>query len=145
MTEREIEAYCINNGIPFKRQVVGGVETLRVMETTQLPMPMREACDERGFVKADPIQAPAEVEEVKPSPLRGKLPADFPGHAALEAEGLTTYAKVRKRLSDLTSIPGIGEATAEKITAAMGESSADEEEQEQTNEDARSSEETSGS
>lgn len=52
------------------------------------------------------------------TPPRGKLPADFPGHAALEAAGITTYGQLRK-VSDLTTITGIGEATASKIEEAM--------------------------
>jgi hypothetical protein len=54
--------------------------------------------------------------------LRGKLPEDFPGHAALEAEGVTTYAQVRKRIKEgtLKGIPGIGDATAAKIEEAAG-------------------------
>jgi hypothetical protein len=59
----------------------------------------------------------------EPVSLKGKLPEDFPGHAALEAEGVTTYAKVRKQLDTLEEIPGIGEATAAKIREAMNESS----------------------
>lgn len=53
-------------------------------------------------------------------PKTGKLPEDFPGHAALEAAGITTYAKARA-VSDLTTIPGIGEATAAAITEALKE------------------------
>lgn len=66
------------------------------------------------------------------TPLKGKLPEDFPGHSALEAEGLTTYAKVRKRIEagTLTEVAGIGDATAEKIQEAMNESSPEEEEAE---------------
>lgn len=49
------------------------------------------------------------------------LPDDFPGRAALEEAGEATPAKVRKRVADntLTEIPGIGEATAEKIKEAF--------------------------
>lgn len=50
-----------------------------------------------------------------------KLPDDFPGLASLQEAGEGTPAKVRKRIADntLTEIPGIGEATAEKITEAF--------------------------
>ena len=61
---------------------------------------------------------------------KGKLPEDFPGYAALEAEGITTYAKVRKQLDALEEVPGIGRSTAEKIRAEMTASSAEEEESE---------------
>jgi hypothetical protein len=83
------------------------------------------AFEKAGYVKGvlPPNLVPAKA-------LKGKLPEDFPGLSALEAEGLTTYAKVRKRLDDLTTVSGIGEATAEKIRAAMNESSEAEEEQE---------------
>lgn len=78
------------------------------------------------------IEAQAEPVEtaVASAPLRGKLAEDFPGHAALEAAGLTSYAKVRKQLDSLEEVEGIGPATADKIREAMGESSADEEEPE---------------
>lgn len=55
--------------------------------------------------------------------LRGKLPDGFPGKAALDAAGHTTYAKVR-RLRDagkLTSVAGIGDSTAAQIDEALKE------------------------
>jgi hypothetical protein len=125
MTQRELETYCKENGIPC--HMVG--EKLRVMDLTQMPDHMRARFDDRGFYVEIATEVTEKEQPVGPQ-LRGKLPEDFPGHAALEAEGITTYAKVRKRLADLTDIPGIGDATAEKISAAMGESSEDEEEQE---------------
>lgn len=50
-----------------------------------------------------------------------KLPETFPGFAALDAAGEATEAKVRHRIDNdtLTEIPGIGEATAEKIKERM--------------------------
>ena len=118
MTEKEIETYCANNGIPTQRRTMGGVERFRVMDTTQLPMAMREACDERGFFTGS-LETAGAMEEVElsPGPV-DELPADFPGHAALDAAGLTTLTQVRE-IEDLTSIAGIGEATAEKITEAL--------------------------
>lgn len=76
--------------------------------------------------------AEAEAATKPATPLKGKLPEDFPGHSALDAEGLTSYAKVRKRIDagTLTDVPGIGDATAEKIQEAMNESSPEEEEAE---------------
>lgn len=44
--EEQIKAFCQANGVPFE---VRG-ERFRVMDVTQLPMAMRETCDERGFV-----------------------------------------------------------------------------------------------
>lgn len=78
------------------------------------------------------LQKPAAAEMAAPT-LKGKLPDDFPGFTALEAAGLTTYAKVRKELEaekPFGEVDGIGPATAEKIRAAMSESSEDEEEPE---------------
>jgi hypothetical protein len=56
-----------------------------------------------------------------PAP-RGALPEDFPGHLALAAEGITTYGQLRKH-KDLTKVPGIGQATAMKISEALAASS----------------------
>lgn len=127
MDRKDLEVYCKENGIPCDN--VG--DKMRVMDLSRMPDVMRAHFDERGFLRAEqsetpPLQSGAEP----PKPLKGKLPADFPGHAALEAAGVTTYAKLRKRLGDLTEIAGIGEATAEKITTEMGASSEEEEEQE---------------
>jgi hypothetical protein len=75
-------------------------------------------------------EAGTETTDETGTQLKGKLPEDFPGYGALEEAGLTTYAKVRKSLSSLEEVPGIGPATAEKIREAMGESSESEEESE---------------
>lgn len=77
-------------------------------------------------VKTEPSTEP----EIEQKPLKGKLPEDFPGYTALEAAGLTSYAKARKRLDALEEIDGIGPATAVKIREAMRESSEAEEEPE---------------
>jgi hypothetical protein len=55
------------------------------------------------------------------------LPEDFPGLAALQDAGEATPAKVRKRIDDdtLTEIPGIGEATADKIKEAFAATTED--------------------
>jgi hypothetical protein len=62
---------------------------------------------------------PEESEE--PEPLKGKLPADFPGHKDLDAAGVHTYGQLRKHVEaeTLQEIPGIGRATAAKIVAAL--------------------------
>ena len=47
------------------------------------------------------------------------LPDDFPGYNALAEADITTYSGVRG-VEDLTTIDGIGPATAEKIKEALG-------------------------
>lgn len=63
-----------------------------------------------------------------PPALKGKLPDDFPGHAALVEAGINTYGQLRKA-GDVTAIAGIGPATAEKITAALAAAPADDAEE----------------
>lgn len=65
---------------------------------------------------------PESVVELEPEPavepeLKGKLPSDFPGHAALAKAGINTYGQLAK-VQDLTTIPGIAEPTAAKIAEA---------------------------
>lgn len=54
-------------------------------------------------------------------PKQGKLPEDFPGHAALADNDITTYAQARKAAErdQLTEMNGIGPATAERIKAEL--------------------------
>lgn len=54
-----------------------------------------------------------------PSVIQGKLPPEFPGYAWLVESGITTYAKLRK-VGDVTTVSGIGKATAQKIAEALG-------------------------
>ena len=79
-------------------------------------MPEPSKRDENVVNEAD---AAAVEESEESTELKGKLPEDFPGHAALEAAGITTYAQLRKA-GDVTEVPGIGKATAEKIADALG-------------------------
>lgn len=77
------------------------------------------------IVAADKVARKELIAEVKEEAKEvtkksGRLPDGFPGLAALEEAGITTYAGVRKA-GDLTEIAGIGEATAEAIKAAMEE------------------------
>lgn len=73
-------------------------------------------------IEPPPADEPAE-ESDGAKKLKGKLPDGFPGKAALDEAGYTTYAKVRK-LHDqgkLTEVPGIGEVTAGHIGEALSE------------------------
>ena len=70
-----------------------------------------------GTAKPDEPEKPE-----KEAKTDGKLPEDFPGYDALKAEGITTFAKLKK-VENLTDVPGIGEATAEKIVAALKDKS----------------------
>lgn len=106
MTEEQVQAFCANNGI----SVSAPGQPLHVLDPTELPSSVREFVNDDGSYKG--------VSESKP--LRGKLPEDFPGHAALEAAGITTYTQLRNA-GDVTEIDGIGPATAEKIGEALAE------------------------
>lgn len=80
--------------------------------------------------KEGPLSDDGETPKEAAAQLKGKLPEDFPGYGALEAAGLTTYAKVRKSLDTIEEVEGIGPATAEKIREAMNASSPVDEESE---------------
>lgn len=67
-----------------------------------------------------PEVEPEKAEEPEiPDDLKGKLPADLPGHAALAEAGINTYNQLRKALADDVKIPGIGDATRAKIIEAL--------------------------
>lgn len=53
----------------------------------------------------------ARVADAQEAPLDGT----FPGHAALALAGITTPSAVPRSEAALTSIPGIGRATAQRI------------------------------
>lgn len=84
-------------------------------------IPMADAV-KYGLVPAEAEsteEAPTEVGVVEvPEDLKGKLPEDFPGHAALAEAGINTYAQLRKA-GDVTEVAGIGPATAKKIAEAL--------------------------
>lgn len=63
--------------------------------------------------------APAAVGRVT---LKGELPEQFPGFAALKAGGITTFEKLLeiKTKEDLIGIKGVGDKTAADITEAIG-------------------------
>ena len=82
-----------------------------------------------GGTKSGPavvVGQPLEDEDSEPATSQkagrksGKLPNDFPGRAALESAGITTYAQLRKG-GDLGEIEGIGPSTKEKIDEALAE------------------------
>lgn len=68
-----------------------------------------------------PTEPEGDGEPVEPVDLE-TLPDDFPGVDKLREAGITTYATVAEHLDALTDIKGIGDATAEKIRAALAES-----------------------
>jgi hypothetical protein len=74
------------------------------------------AFENAGYVKGS---LPEHLRPVKPNlALRGKLPEGFPGLAALNAAGITTYGQARK-VDDWTTIAGVGPSNAAKIQAAL--------------------------
>jgi hypothetical protein len=72
-------------------------------------------------------EAPKKEEEVEEASVKksGKLPDDFPGRAALEEAGITTYAQVRKaqKADELKDVAGVGEVTLANILEALGNGS----------------------
>ncbi len=88
---------------------------------------LRAAQERRAKLGALPAPTPGTAAEVtaehEPAAVRktGALPEDFPGKTALDEAGYGTYAKVRALVDkgELTSVPGIGDATASKIVAAL--------------------------
>lgn len=57
-------------------------------------------------------------------PQKGPLPEDFPGRTALEGAGINTYNQLRKAREHEDwpkNVPGVGQATADKIDAALNE------------------------
>jgi len=147
MTEEEVRMFALNNGV--NATPIG--TPLRVLDPSELPASVRAFVNDDGTYKGDntpeaedprhesskgeedadpeavrkqPMDTLEDVEkkevEIEEGPKKGKLPDDFPGHSALAGNGITTYAQLRKA-GDVTSLTGIGPATAEKIAAALGE------------------------
>jgi len=83
-----------------------------------------------GTMVADGVEGEtADDESVSEEPapqLKGKLPEDFPGHAALDTAGIHTYGQLRKALEGGVKIHGIGSATQAKIDEALAAAPADE-------------------
>lgn len=123
-TVTDVKAYCDQQGVGYTETSKG----LIVHDTTSVSGAIRGSLDEKGFI-AHRVERPVETgiepelaveppPPVEAAPPQGKLPDDFPGHAALKSAGITTYAQLRK-VGDLTKIDGIGEATAAKIQEAL--------------------------
>jgi len=54
-------------------------------------------------------------EPEKPAPVLARLPDDFPGKDALEADGIIYLETVPRTGAELTAIDGVGVVTANKI------------------------------
>lgn len=81
------------------------------------------AAEQAEAQKAVDAEAADEKEDAAEAPKTngsksGPLPDDFPGVTALRDAGIKTYAQLRAA-GDVTQIPGIGDATAAKIKAAL--------------------------
>lgn len=63
-------------------------------------------------------EAQRTITGTQPTVKTGDLPADFPGYDALREAGIGTYETLRNA-GELTSITGIGKATARQITDAL--------------------------
>ena len=85
------------------------------MDEKKYPESVAQLLESGDAVKAGSSAASSTSSSSKKT---GPLPEDFPGRTALEEAGIDTYAKVRAA-GDLTKIPGIGEATADKIAEAV--------------------------
>lgn len=151
MTEEEVRAFALNNGVnatpvgtPLRildptelpasvRKFVNDDGTYKGDDTPEDEDPRHESSKgepdaDESAVRKMPMDTKEDVEAREANlketggdkELKGKLPDDFPGHSALAAADITTYAQLRKA-GDVTDVPGIGPATAEKIKAALGE------------------------
>lgn len=79
-----------------------------------------------GFEDAAMAHPNLEVRQPEPEPVEDAhiddvLPDDFPGKVALESVGIIYVDDVPNDLDSLTTIPGIGKATADKILSAKKE------------------------
>lgn len=156
MTEEQVQAFCANNGISVSpvgqplfvadptelpasvREFVNDDGTYKgdnkpEAEDARHEESKGEADADETAVRKQPGDSLEEVERkesaIEGSKLKGKLRDGFPGKVALEAEGITTYAKLRNA-GDVTEVPGIGAATKAKIDEALSQSNEADEEKE---------------
>lgn len=84
-----------------------------------IPLPLAASLKEWGIISEWSTSAPTAPDTlpIKPS---DELAADFPGREYLYMAGYTSYGQVAEMdKEELEALPGIGEATADKILAAM--------------------------
>lgn len=90
--------------------------TLLVGEGCEIP----DEQAKRYGIHPDQLAAKAEGGGEEEGPAGTPLPADFPSAALLVGAGYGTVEKVRALTGEeLVALPGIGNATAEKIGAAL--------------------------
>lgn len=68
MTLQELINYCQREGVSYRLIARGDVNTLRVLDMTQLPMPMREYFDEAGYYNQPLVVEPELVPELTDEP-----------------------------------------------------------------------------
>ena len=101
--------------------------TLTLEETQEVLDALGRPFVHPGVPELAKVQEGGAVEEVIEEPvaesaeLKGRLPDNFPGHAALSEAGIHTYHQLRKQQAGegLTAVPGIGDVTAEHIEDAL--------------------------
>jgi len=94
----------------------GGIEGLQEFEAKAVEIKNTPPKPEK---KSDDVpETLADTATVAVAAKQGKLPDDFPGVAALNAAGISTYAQLR-HAGDVNDIEGIGPATAAKIEEAL--------------------------
>lgn len=103
-----------------------GISTGRVAQTqieqdSNVPVTVPGERDSEAKAAKGKLATDDEDDADADKPKRGKLPEDFPGRAALEANDITTYAQVRHAVErdQLTELNGIGDSTAERIKAEI--------------------------
>lgn len=93
-------------------------ETIRSKPPT---IPVTQEVDVAGNPVGNQGGGPDLTDTTTPVELEGRLPDDFPGHAALKAAGVITYDRVRKLIAKgkLDDVPGIGPQTIKEIEAVL--------------------------